>query len=63
MEVNPKGPAALEVALLRGHWVTVKSTLQSDAATSKLSENDRRFLTTSMEKGPKTQKDSTSAYE
>ena len=63
MEVNPKGPAALEVALLRGHWVTVKSILQSDAATSKLSENDRRFLTASMEKGPKTQKDSTSGYE
>ncbi|PMD63001.1 ankyrin [Hyaloscypha bicolor E] len=63
VEVNPKGPTALEVALLRGHWVTVKSILQGDAAASKLSENDRRFLSTSMEKEPKTQKDSTSAYE
>jgi ankyrin repeat protein len=62
MEVNPKRPAALEVALLRGHWVTVKSILQVDAATSNLSENDRRFLSTSMEKEPKTQEDSTSAY-
>jgi hypothetical protein len=25
MEANPKGPAALEIVLMRGHWVTVKA--------------------------------------
>jgi hypothetical protein len=63
MEANPKGPAALEIALMRGHWVTVKAFLKNDAATLNLSENDRRFLSTSMRKETKTEINSTSGYE
>jgi NACHT domain len=48
MDADSKGSEALEKSLMRGHWVTVKAILKGDMATSKLSENDRRFISTTL---------------
>jgi hypothetical protein len=59
LEASHKGAAALDVALMRGHWVTVKAILKGDAATSKLLDSDQQFLSTFMHQKSESQKDST----
>lgn len=59
IETNRNGQAVLEIALMRGHRVTVKAILKGDGTTSKLSYNDQKFLSTFMHQKTEAQNDPT----